>query len=86
MYTSLSELIILSLQSDRIVPYFGGLFPDEPLPANGVIQLPDRYNDFVATTLCLVSIYVTYTLEVNSLHTHSALCCDQNCPATNGIA
>ena len=51
MYTSLSELIILSLQSDRIVPYFGGLFPDEPLPANGVIQLPDRYNDFVATTL-----------------------------------
>lgn len=53
MYTSLSELIIIfSLQSDRIVPYFGGLFPDEPLPENGVIQLPNRYNDFVATTLC----------------------------------
>ena len=24
------------------MPYFGGLFPDEPLPENGYIQLPDR--------------------------------------------
>ena len=24
------------------MPYFGGLFPDEPLPANGRIDLPDR--------------------------------------------
>ena len=24
------------------MPYFGGLFVDEPLPANGRIDLPDR--------------------------------------------
>ena len=24
------------------MPYFGGLFPDEPLPAGGFIDLPDR--------------------------------------------
>ncbi|XP_003382696.1 PREDICTED: uncharacterized protein LOC100635379 [Amphimedon queenslandica] len=38
----LAEYINLSCNSDKIVPYFGGLFPDEPLPENGVIQLPDR--------------------------------------------
>lgn len=25
-----------------MVPYFGGLFPDEPMPKNGTIDLPDR--------------------------------------------
>ena len=29
-------------QADKVVPYFGGLFPDEPLPKNGFIDLPDR--------------------------------------------
>ena len=24
------------------MPYFGGLFPDEPLPKDGFIDLPDR--------------------------------------------
>jgi L-rhamnonate dehydratase len=36
------EFINLSPKSDQITPYFGGLFPDEPLPANGFIDLPDR--------------------------------------------
>ena len=38
----MSEFINLSPNSDKIVPYFGGLFPDEPLPKNGFIDLPDR--------------------------------------------
>ena len=29
-------------QADKIVPFFGELFPDEPLPKDGVITLPDR--------------------------------------------
>lgn len=28
----MAELINLSPKADKIVPYFGGLFPDEPLP------------------------------------------------------
>ena len=28
----LAEYINLSPKADKIVPYFGGLFPDEPLP------------------------------------------------------
>ena len=25
-----------------MVPYFGGLFPDEPMPKDGYIDLPDK--------------------------------------------
>ena len=38
----LAEYINLSPKADAIVPYFGGLFPDEPLPKAGFIDLPDR--------------------------------------------
>ena len=38
----IAEYINLSPKADKIVPYFGGLFTDEPLPANGFIDLPDR--------------------------------------------
>uniref|UniRef100_A0A0B7BEW8 Mandelate racemase/muconate lactonizing enzyme C-terminal domain-containing protein n=1 Tax=Arion vulgaris TaxID=1028688 RepID=A0A0B7BEW8_9EUPU len=38
----LAEYINMSEKSDSIVPYFGGLFPDEPLPKDGFIDLPDR--------------------------------------------
>ncbi len=31
------------MQADKIVPYFGDLFTDEPLPGNGFIDLPKRY-------------------------------------------
>ena len=32
----------LPTQADKVVPYFGGLFTDEPLPQDGVISLPQR--------------------------------------------
>jgi len=38
----MAEFINLSPKSDKITPYFGGLFLDEPLPKNGFIDLPDR--------------------------------------------
>lgn len=38
----LAECINLSPKADTIVPYFGTIFTDEPLPANGFIDLPDR--------------------------------------------
>lgn len=37
-----AEFINLSPNADEITPYFGGLFPDEPLPKDGFIELPDR--------------------------------------------
>ncbi len=37
-----AEYIILSPNADKIVPYFGGLFTNEPLPKDGFIDLPDR--------------------------------------------
>ncbi|XP_060577661.1 L-rhamnonate dehydratase-like [Ruditapes philippinarum] len=45
-----AEYINLSPKADKIVPYFGGLFPDEPLPADGFIDLPDRPG--FGVTLC----------------------------------
>jgi len=38
----MAEFINLSPNADEITPYFGGLFPDEPLPKDGFIDLPDR--------------------------------------------
>ncbi|KAL8565112.1 hypothetical protein ACOMHN_005315 [Nucella lapillus] len=35
-----AEFINLSPKADQVVPYFGGLFPDEPLPKDGFIDLP----------------------------------------------
>merc|ERR1711939_903500 len=35
----LGEFINLSPNADEIKPYFGGLFPDEPLPKDGKITL-----------------------------------------------
>jgi len=46
----LAEYINLSPKADKIVPYFGGLFPDEPLPANGFIDLPNKPG--FGVTLC----------------------------------
>jgi L-rhamnonate dehydratase len=38
----MAEMLNLSPNSDKIVPLFGGLFPDEPLPKDGFIDLPDK--------------------------------------------
>ncbi|OWF43765.1 uncharacterized protein LOC110459260 [Mizuhopecten yessoensis] len=45
-----AEFIDMSPEADRIVPYFGGLFLDEPLPVNGFIDLPDKPG--FGVTLC----------------------------------
>ena len=37
-----AEYINLSPEADTLVPYFGGLFKDEPIPKDGFIDLPDR--------------------------------------------
>lgn len=38
----IAEFLIMSPQADKIVPLFGGLFKDEPVPANGYLDLPDK--------------------------------------------
>lgn len=38
----LAEYIILSPNADVIIPYFGGIFKDEPLPQQGFVDLPQR--------------------------------------------
>jgi L-rhamnonate dehydratase len=48
----MAEYIILSPNADVVVPYFGTLFSDEPLPKDGFIDLPDRY-----TCIMLFSVW-----------------------------
>jgi len=38
----MAEFLNLSPKSDKIIPYFGSVFTDEPLPKDGFIDLPDR--------------------------------------------
>lgn len=38
----LAEFINLSPKADKVVPYLGGLFPDEPLPKDGFIDIDDK--------------------------------------------
>jgi L-rhamnonate dehydratase len=38
----MAEFLMMSPNADRIVPVLGGLFTNEPLPADGHISLPDR--------------------------------------------
>jgi L-rhamnonate dehydratase len=38
----MAEFLNLSPKSDKIIPYFGNVFLDEPLPKDGFIDLPDR--------------------------------------------
>eukprot|EP00036_Acanthoecidae_sp_10tr_P009915 CAMPEP_0182928120 /NCGR_PEP_ID=MMETSP0105_2-20130417/15271_1 /TAXON_ID=81532 ORGANISM="Acanthoeca-like sp., Strain 10tr" /NCGR_SAMPLE_ID=MMETSP0105_2 /ASSEMBLY_ACC=CAM_ASM_000205 /LENGTH=439 /DNA_ID=CAMNT_0025066111 /DNA_START=31 /DNA_END=1350 /DNA_ORIENTATION=+ len=38
----IAEIINLSPGADKIAPYFGGLFPDEPLPKDGWIDVPTK--------------------------------------------
>jgi L-rhamnonate dehydratase len=37
----IAEFLVMSPQADRLVPIFGDLFKDEPLPVNGHICLSD---------------------------------------------
>lgn len=45
----LAEFINLSPDASTIVPYFGGLFPDEPLPKDGFIDLDPAKPGFGVT-------------------------------------
>ncbi|KAK6187705.1 hypothetical protein SNE40_005669 [Patella caerulea] len=54
----LAEYINLSPKADTIVPYFGGIFTDEPLPENGFIDLPDRPG--FGVTLCRDNLHRPY--------------------------
>jgi len=38
----MAEFLIMSPKADEIVPLFGNLFDDEPLPKNGYLDLPDK--------------------------------------------
>lgn len=38
----MAEFLMMSLTADQIVPIFGDLFIDEPLPQNGYLILPDK--------------------------------------------
>lgn len=38
----MAEFLIMSPKADTIVPLFGNLFKDEPLPSGGYIDLPDK--------------------------------------------
>jgi L-rhamnonate dehydratase len=37
-----AEFLVMSPEADQIVPLFGHLFIDEPLPVNGFLDLPDK--------------------------------------------
>jgi len=45
----MAEFLIMSPKADKIVPYFGNLFTDEPLPANGQIILDPTKPGFGVT-------------------------------------
>eukprot|EP01098_Paradermamoeba_levis_P006443 TRINITY_DN2671_c0_g1_i1.p1 TRINITY_DN2671_c0_g1~~TRINITY_DN2671_c0_g1_i1.p1 ORF type:complete len:290 (-),score=85.56 TRINITY_DN2671_c0_g1_i1:91-960(-) len=38
----MAEFLIMSPKADKIVPLFGNLFADEPLPKDGYLDLPDK--------------------------------------------
>ena len=46
----LAELLIMSPNADKIVPYFGNLFTDEPLPVDGYIDLDPTKPGFGVTS------------------------------------
>jgi len=38
----MAEYLMMSPKADTIVPLFGNLFTDEPVPKNGILELPDK--------------------------------------------
>jgi len=47
--TPIAEFLIMSPEADKIVPYFGTLFTDEPLPKDGYIDLDPKRPGFGVT-------------------------------------
>ena len=65
----LAEFICLAPDADAIVPYFGGLFPDEPLPKDGFIDLPDKPG--FGVTLCRDNLVRPYPRSPQSSATQA---------------
>ncbi len=38
----MSEFLVMSPKADKIVPLFGIIFKDEPLPKNGILEIPEK--------------------------------------------
>jgi len=47
--TPIAEFLVMSPEADKIVPYFGTLFTDEPLPKDGYIDLDPKRAGFGVT-------------------------------------
>ena len=45
----MAEFLVMSPKADKIVPYFGELFTDEPLPKDGYIDLDPTKHGFGVT-------------------------------------
>ena len=61
---NLTFAVFLFLKGNKIVPYFGTLFFDEPLPQDGFIDLPKRLLVAIATFYLVIVIhcYILYLL------------------------
>jgi L-rhamnonate dehydratase len=60
----MSEFVFLSPDGGSISPYFGQLFPDEPLPSNGWINLDPNKPGF-GVTLNKTNLFRPYNRKVN---------------------
>ena len=58
--TPLAEFINLSPNADKISPYFGGLFADEPLPENGFIDIAKLSKPGFGVTLIRDNLHRPY--------------------------
>ncbi|CAF3079732.1 unnamed protein product [Rotaria sp. Silwood2] len=58
----MSEFILLSYNGDNIIPCFGQLFDDEPLPIDGWIYL-DKNKVGFGVTLNKINIYRPYNRD-----------------------
>ena len=64
----IGELILLSPKCDKIVPLFGDIFIDEPLPVNGYITLNENKYGFGVTLNPNLKLRRPYTHEILSLN------------------
>ena len=61
------------LKADEIVPYFGGLFPDEPLPQNGCVLPSKRFVSLWLPSVCMH--LCTNYIRMYKLYVCTNCCC-----------
>lgn len=71
--TPIGEFINLSPDACEIRPYFGGLFPDEPLPHGGKITIDQINKPGFGVTLDKTGLKRPYTRPPSSAAAHAAL-------------